>query len=195
MKKRMYLICIVIVLTLVTGCIRQDNGLATTQNGDTIQPDKPVDKPTDARNKQQSTDTSDWELAQNDTVNNLKGVSMTVKEGSVSSTKVTVVFNNTADKRYMYGSEYRLEGKIDGSWCVVPVLLENYGWNAIGFILGPGDQRELVIDWAWLYGMLNPGEYRMLKGITYSRAPGDYDIYVLAAEFSIAPTTIIGNGL
>ena len=36
MKKRMYLICIVIVLTLVTGCIRQDNGIATTQNGDTI---------------------------------------------------------------------------------------------------------------------------------------------------------------
>jgi len=42
-----------------------------------------------------------------------------------------------------------------------------------------------TIDWGTLFGVLNPGEYRLLKDVTHSRAPGDYDKYVLAAEFSI----------
>lgn len=65
---------------------------------------------------------------------------------------------------YIYGSEFWLERKIDGTWYVVPVVFEGtYAFTTIGILLASGDRRELTIDWGWLYGMLNPGEYRILN--------------------------------
>jgi len=132
----------------------------------------------------QSIDTSHWKPTTVDIVNNLKGVSMTTKVGTVSPTKVTVVFENTAKRHYIYGTEFQLEGKIDDIWYTVPAIREGT-FNAIGIILFSESQRDLTIDWGWLYGTLNPGEYRVLKRIIDSRAPGDYDSFVLAAEFTI----------
>jgi len=50
----------------------------------------------------------------------------------------------------------------------------------------PGKQsQEKNVDWDWLYGSLDEGEYRIIKQFYDFRATGDYDIYYLAAEFLI----------
>lgn len=134
----------------------------------------------------QSAVTTNWEPATHETVNNFDGVTMTSKEGTVSSTGLTVVLVNNSGVPCIYGEHFGLEKKIKGSWYQVPVVIEgSYGFDDIGYDLAPGENREWAVDWDWLYGHLDPGEYRIVKDISDFRGSGEYDTYYLAAEFTI----------
>ena len=151
------LICMAIGLTLLSGC-----------------------------DSDQSAESTDWEPTIYETVNNLDGVTMIVKDGTVSSTGLTVIFENNSDKQCVYGEEFLLEKKVNGSWYQVPVALDgNYGFNSIGYDLDPSGNREMTIDWDWIYGSLDAGEYRIVKDILDVKKAGDYDKYSLTAEFTI----------
>lgn len=128
---------------------------------------------------------TDWEPTVHETVNNLDGVAMVVKSDTVSPTGLTVTFENNTDKQCIYGEDYLLEKKKDGEWFQVPVKLESYGFNDIGFDLDPSSVSEWTVDWEWLYGSLTSGEYRIVKDILDFRNPGDYDKYYLADEFTV----------
>ncbi|QKY69359.1 immunoglobulin-like domain-containing protein [Lentibacillus sp. CBA3610] len=132
-----------------------------------------------------SLETKDWEVTQYDTVNNFDGISMIVKEGSISPTALTVIFENTTDKQGVYGEYFSLEKEIEGDWYQVPTILDEYGFNDIGYELTPSEIEEFTIDWDWLYGSLDTGEYRIVKDILDFRGTGDYDKYYLAAQFTI----------
>ena len=120
-------------------------------------------------------------------VNNLDGVTMTVKETSVSPIGLTVVIENNSDSQCIFGEYFVLEKKIDDGWYQVPVEIEgNYGFEDIGYELNSGDKREWETDWEWLYGSLDAGQYRIVKDILDFRDTGDFDKYFLAAEFRIA---------
>jgi len=131
-------------------------------------------------------DMDDLKATEYETVNNLEGVTMTVKEGTVSSTGLTLTLENNSEKQCIYGEYFVLEKKLDGKWYEVPVAIEgNYGFDAIGYELNPGDRREWTVNWEWLYGSLEAGEYRIVKDILDFRETGDYDKYYLATEFAI----------
>jgi len=49
-----------------------------------------------------------------------------------------------------------------------------------------GENEEWKVDWSWLYGSLDTGEYRIVKDILDFRKTGDYDKYYLAAVFLIS---------
>ncbi len=132
----------------------------------------------------QPAETSDWEPTTYETVNNFDGVTMTVKEGTASSAGLTVVFENESGSQCTYGEYYCLEKKINGSWYQVPVVIDgDYAFNHIAYEVA--GEREWTIDWEWLYGSLDTGEYRIVKDVLDFRGPGDYDKYYLAAEFTI----------
>ncbi len=133
-----------------------------------------------------SVETTDWEPTAYETVSNLLGVTMTVKEEMLSSTGLTVVFENKSDNQCIYGEYFLLEKKINDRWYQVPVVIDgNYGFNDIGYDLACDDTREWTVDWAWLYGSLNTGEYRIVKDILSFRNTVDYDKYSLSAVFII----------
>lgn len=111
---------------------------------------------------------------------------MFIKEGTVSPTGLTVLFENNSDKRWIYGEYFLLEKKMKGKWYQVPIALEeNYGFRDIGYDLDSSDVREWTVDWDWLYGSLDTGEYRIVKDILDFRKAGDYDKHYLTAEFTI----------
>jgi hypothetical protein len=133
-----------------------------------------------------SNEATDWEPTIYETVNNIDGVTMVVKEGTVSPTGLTVTFENNSDKQCTYGDYFLLEKKIKGRWYQVPVALDgNYGFNDIGYDLASSDVREWTVVWDWLYGSLDIGEYRIVKDILDFRKAGDYDKYYLTAEFTV----------
>lgn len=124
--------------------------------------------------------------SKHETVNNFEGVSMTVKEGTLSSAGLVLIFENNSGKECIYGDYFLLEQKINDIWYVTPVTIEgDYGFDSIGYMLEPGKKREQEINWQWLHGSLNNGEYRIIKDISDFRATGDYDVYYLAAEFQV----------
>ncbi|NLC06646.1 MAG: copper amine oxidase N-terminal domain-containing protein [Syntrophomonadaceae bacterium] len=148
------------------------------------QPERPL-PPTETGSGQPA-ESTEWEPTIYTTVNNLDGVSMTVKEGTASSTGLTVEFKNNSSSQCIYGEHYWLEKKINGSWYQVPVIIDgNYGFNDIGYNLAAGAKGEWAVDWNWLYGSLDTGEYRLVKDILDFRGPGEYDTYYLTGEFTI----------
>ncbi|MDZ4133347.1 MAG: immunoglobulin-like domain-containing protein, partial [Dethiobacteria bacterium] len=126
-----------------------------------------------------------WEPTDYITVNNLEGVTMTVREETVSSTGLTLAFVNNSDQQCIYGEHYVLEKKINQGWYQVPVVVEgDYGFDDIGYDLAPDEEKEWDVDWEWLYGSLDAGDYRIVKDILDFRVAGDYDTYSLAVEFT-----------
>jgi type 1 fimbria pilin len=148
------------------------------------QPERPL--PPTETGRSQPAEITEWEPTIYTTVNNLDGVSMKVKEGTASSTSLTVGFENNSSSQCIYGEHYWLEKKINGSWYQVPVVIDgNYGFNDIGYNLAAGAKGEWAVDWNWLYGSLDTGEYRLVKDILDFRGPGEYDTYYLTGEFTI----------
>jgi hypothetical protein len=162
------LACMVIGLAILPGC------------KSSVEKENIIDK-TDSK---QPVETN-WEPTIYETVNNCDGVAMIKKEGTVSSDGLTVVFENNSDKQCTFGEYFLLEKKINQKWYQVPVIIDNYGFNMIGYNLAPGESRELEVKWEWLYGNLDAGEYRIVKDILDFREAGDFDEYYLTAEFTI----------
>jgi hypothetical protein len=92
---------------------------------------------------------------------------------------ITLIFNNMSDEEYIYGEDLHLEMEVDGVWYVVK-MLENVGWNDIGYILPPKDSSENTFPIKNSYGRLNPGNYRIIKTL-YSNGEPIFSI----AEFKI----------
>ena len=150
-----YMVCIILVVAFLAGCGQQD-------------------------------DETSWEPSDFDAVNNLEGVTMSAREETVSPTGLTLTLVNNSDRQCIYGEHYVVEKKINQGWYQVPVVVEgDYGFVDIGYDLPPGDEQDWDVDWEWLYGSLDAGEYRIVKDILDFRATGDFDTYFLAAEFAI----------
>lgn len=164
-------ICITVFLTLLAGCKANGNSISDAN------PEKTSKPPTEL---------TDWEPSTYEMVNDFDGVTMIVKKGTATPTGLTVAIKNNADNQCIYGEHFDLEKKINEIWYTVPVTIEGgYGFNDIGYMLSSGEDREWAVDWDWLYGSLEPGEYRIIKDISDFRGTGDYDTYYLAVEFTI----------
>lgn len=130
--------------------------------------------------------TTDWKPTLYENINNVEGITMQVKKGTESSTGLTVIIENHSDKDTIYGKDFLLEKKIKDTWYQVPVELKgNFGFNDIGYDLTPSESSEWTVEWEWLYGKLDPGEYRIVKDISLLRKTGDYTEYHLIANFTI----------
>ena len=77
------LLCLVLGMSLLSGC------------GDKAAAQKPKGE--------------DWEPSKFASNNDSEDVILTVKEGSVSPTGITVIFQNNTDKQYLYGEYMWLE--------------------------------------------------------------------------------------
>lgn len=177
MKKYVYLFLhATISLVFLAGCGINNSNISAVGTKNTIT----------QTSSSQSKDTIDWKPTEFESVNNFDGVTMTVKEETVSPSKLVVLFKNSSTSKCIYGEFFNLEKKLNGKWYQVPVAISgNYGFNSIGYNLPSGETMEFTVDWKWLYGSLDVGEYRIVKDILDFRATGDYDTYYLTAEFSL----------
>ena len=172
------IISCICLLGLLAGCSRPSDETALT--------DQASDKKASV---DQASDEADDHEVNTCTVNDFGGAAMRVLEDTVSPAGLTVEITSTNDNECIYGSWYSLETCIDDVWYVLPYAYDGegeIGWTAEGYSVNKGESREDVIDWAWLYGELEPGQYRIVKDILDFRETGDFDKYYLAAEFSIA---------
>lgn len=126
----------------------------------------------------------DWEPTIFDTVNDIEGVTMAVKEGTVSPTGLTVTLENSSGGECIYGEYFWLEKEMGKKWYQVPVTFEgDYAFDDIGYILTAESPSEWSVNWEWLYGSLDAGRYRIVKNVLVSTDSGEYDTHYLAAEF------------
>lgn len=124
-------------------------------------------------------------------VNELDGVNMMVIDETVSPTGLTLLFENETDTEFTYGEEYLLEMLIEDEWYEVPAPSdEDFAFESIGYLLTENDSEELDVDWEWLFGTLEPGEYRIVKEVLDVIEPGNFEAFPLSAEFTIEQDVI-----
>ena len=129
----------------------------------------------------------DMTPTEHEKVNDLEGVTMIVKEDKVSPTGLTVILENNSQKECIYSESFLLEEKINDQWYQVPVVIEgDYGFDDIAYPLNLGDKGEWQVNWEWLYGSLDEGEYRIIKDILNCKENGEVDTHYLAVEFTIS---------
>ena len=191
MRKNIYLfICFATFFALLTGCKVDDNRISVMNSKSTYTEGADTEGTIDIGNIKENSDrfvdVTDWNPSTYETINNLDGVTMTVKKGTTSPTGLTVVIENNSGSQCIYGEYFELEKKINESWYKVPVTIDgNYGFHSIGYDLSSGGSKEWEVDWNWLYGSLEPGKYRIIKDILHFQDTGEYDTYYLASEFTI----------
>ncbi len=115
-------------------------------------------------------------------VNQFDGVTMTMAKCNTSEGEVEIY--NGRDKEIQYGDFYDIQVLHEGQWYSLQVP-DGIAYNSIAYGVLSKESRVWETNWEYVYGELPPGNYRMVNDIMDWRAPGDFDMYYLAAEFEI----------
>ena len=85
-------------------------------------------------------------------VTGVENVSATVSD--LSPTGATVIITDQNKEPYTYGEWYQIEKEENGKWYKLKTMVEEYGFNDLGYLVNEHYQVKFVIDWEWLYGKL-----------------------------------------
>ena len=111
-----------------------------------------------------------------------KGVSLVIKENTLTRTGVTLIMKNDSDNEVIYGEPYELEIRKDGEWHKIMVEIS---FNDPAYILRSLEFNEIKINWENEYGKLVPGEYRVIKNYWFENNSDSLEEFDVSAEFVI----------
>lgn len=109
---------------------------------------------------------------------------------NVTDSKLTLVCEQSGGQPIgdlQTGSYYFLEKHVDNQWLPVEMLpsAHEVGWTDQAWIIPMNDTVQWDVDWAWLYGELPVGGYRIGKEIMGFRGSGNYDTSIYYANFEV----------
>ena len=111
------------------------------------------------------------------------GITLSVTD--VTPTGLTVVFKQSGGNptgELMTGSYYRLENKDKE---LAYIVEGDIAWTAEAYMIQKDGETQMQANWEWLYGTLEPGNYRLIKQVSDFRGPGDFDEKEYYAEFTV----------
>jgi len=95
-------------------------------------------------------------------------ISMNIKDGSLTRDGAKLIIKDETNRDNVYGEGYRIDKKENGTWVELKPIIDNYGFNLIGYRVNENNILELDCNWKWLYGSLSDGEYRIVKSTSES---------------------------
>lgn len=97
-------------------------------------------------------------------IDDIDGISMTIKRGTLTKTGATVIINDLNGKgTNIYGQSYRIDKKENNKWKEVRPIHDNYGFNYMAYYVDENGKLEFQHNWEYIYGQLGTGEYRLVK--------------------------------
>lgn len=112
-------------------------------------------------------------------------LTLSVKNGTLTNKGATFILKNNSSVDYCYEQAYYLERKEDNKWNEI-ILKEPLSWNSVLYTLNKKEEIEINIDWSNTgYGILNEGEYRLVKKNFRKKDSPDSKSYSVYAEFMI----------
>lgn len=116
-------------------------------------------------------------------IDDLSGVTMKIKENTLTNTGATVIITDLSNRKNIYGTPYRIDKFEDNKWKELELVTsDTVAWTAIGYYVDEYNQLEFNINWEWLYGKLNKGKYRIVKDTS---TQGEGTTHYITAEFTI----------
>lgn len=114
--------------------------------------------------------------------NDLEGVSMFIKEGTLTNKGVTVIITDTSNRDNIYGTPYSIDKYENGGFKKLDTIIDDYAWTMPGYYVGENNTLEFKVNWEKLYGKLEKGKYRIIKETSYA---GEGTNHYITAEFVI----------
>ncbi len=118
-----------------------------------------------------------------------KIVNMYVKEGSQTSTGLTLIIENLTDFEVSYGEAFYIEqyNYKNNQWEKLKIINDNAAFIAIGYNVTKDNPRELKQTWDYMYGKLGKGTYRIVKDFSFNsdRPISEDKVYYNSVEFYI----------
>lgn len=106
---------------------------------------------------------------------------------NISETGATIRFRQydaSIPEELSFGEDFKVEKKDGDNWQEADIVAEgNFAFHDVACIIAKDDFTEFVYDWEWLYGSLEPGEYRIRINIMAQKSDGGYDNYTAYAHF------------
>ena len=107
-----------------------------------------------------------YEIENEYKVENIDGITMTIKEGTLTNTSATIIITDTTNNENIYGSYYRIDKYEFNNWKVLDIIFKgNYAWTSIGYLVDKDNKLEMDINWFNFYGELSKGKYRIVKKV------------------------------
>lgn len=106
----------------------------------------------------------------------LKNISMIIKDGTLTKTGATIIITDLNETKNTYGEFYRIDKLGNNTWSELNPIIENYGFNSIGYFVDENNKLELSHNWEWLYGKLENGKYRLVKEVNYKYFSVEFEI-------------------
>ena len=95
------------------------------------------------------------------------GVTATLRD--ISNVGANLIIRREDDDdgaEVIYGEAYILQRQVDGEWQDAETVPDNYGFRMVGYNVPGGEEASIYYNWEWLYGALEPGEYRMVWDVS-----------------------------
>ena len=110
--------------------------------------------------------TRDEKINENFEPTEIDGISMAIKENSLTNEEATVIIKDTNGKgTYVYGNSFRIDKKENNNWVTPKETGENCGFDLIAYYVNDEGILELKQNWECMYGSLDAGTYRLVKDI------------------------------
>jgi len=129
------------------------------------------------------TDKNDFKVGKESNIEIVeKGVTLSIKENTLTNTGATFILKNEGNIDYGYGPAWEIEMKQDDEWHKIDVVLN---FNSPSYQLSVNESKELNINWENSYGKLASGDYRIIKSIDVEQEDGTFEDFYVSAEFTI----------
>lgn len=91
---------------------------------------------------------------------------LTVRD--VTADGLTYQIENQREDELTFGEDYSLWKRVGDRWCAVPYCRPETAACSVAFnSIGMVSDAPQTLDWTWLYGSLTPGDYRLVKGVSW----------------------------
>lgn len=124
----------------------------------------------------------------NGTVNEIPGISMTIRDGTLTEKSATVVIKDTNGKgTYVYGTEFRIEKNENNNWVKPKETGNNCGFTMMAYYVNDDGFLEFEQNWECMYSSLEKGNYRLVKSTALSNDTPitEDEVKYFSVEFTI----------
>lgn len=83
------------------------------------------------------------------------------------------------------GVHYYIEAKTEDGWSAIARLDDSFAWQYVETPIEPHQLYTWDIDWSEIYGVLDPGIYRLRKQVWTGAQPDPTESYEYTVEFEI----------
>lgn len=111
----------------------------------------------------------------NGSTDNNSKISMVIKEGTLTKTRATIIITDLSNKNNLYGSEFRIDKKVNGKWKELKTKEDTY-FNLIGYLVDENNKIEMEQNWEERYGKLSSGKYRIVKSANDKYLTAEFEI-------------------